>query len=136
MVSKYKSKKGQGFSMDIMIVVVVLLFGVVFLVASKLGDTQDNSENFDNLQEKASEQSRVIVDELKSNDIIDSNNNIAVENLLSMDVQHLKEELNIKNDFCIVFERDGKLVRIDPDNNVNGIGSDKIIVNDIPCKSS
>ena len=34
----------------------------------------------------------------------------------------------------IVFEKDGKLVKIDPENNLNGIGSGDIIVNDEPCK--
>lgn len=131
-----RNRKGQGFSMDIMIVVAVLLFGVIFLVASKLGDTEDSGAKFDDLQQSASEHSRIIVDELKANNIIDKQNNVVVESLLQMDVQQLKEELNIKNDFCIVFEKDGKLVRIDPDNNVNGVGSGKIVVNNVPCKSS
>lgn len=129
-------KKGQSFSMDILVVVAIVLFGVIFLVATKLNDPEDQTRKLEDLQEKASEQSRVIVDELKENEIIDTENNVEVESLLQVDVQELKEDLNIEGDFCIVFEKDGKLVKIDPENNVNGIGSDKIIVNDVPCKSS
>jgi hypothetical protein len=131
-----KIKKSQSFSMDILVVIAIVLFGVIFLVANKLGDTQDNQQNIENIKDKASEQSRIIFNEFKSSQIIDSENNVQIEHLLQSNIEDMKHDLNIDNDFCIVFEKDGKLVKIDPENNVNGFGSDKIIVNGQPCKSS
>ncbi len=129
-----KNNKAQSFSTDIMVVIVIILFGTLFLVANKVNSGDD--VNVNDLYEKASADSKLIVDTLKSGNIIDSENNVKVDNLMQVDVDALKQQLNIKGDFCIVFERDGKLVKIDPNNEVNGIGSDKIIVNGVPCKSS
>ncbi len=71
-----------------------------------------------------------------SNSIIDSGNNIELKDLQSLDINELKEELNIQGDVAFVFEKDGKLIKIDAENNVNCIGSSKIIVNGVPCKSN
>jgi hypothetical protein len=129
-----KNNKAQSFSTDIMVVIVIILFGTLFLVANKVNS--DDDVNVNELYDKASDDSRLIVDSLKSENIIDSDNNVKVDNLMQINVEDIKQELNIDGDFCIVFEREGKLVKIDPENEVNGVGSDKIIVNGVPCKSS
>lgn len=136
MIKKNRFKKGQSFSIDVLVVVMVVLFGVIFLVANKVNDSSTNGKDIAALQEQVAEQSRIIVDEFKASKIIDEENNIEVPNLLQLDVQKIKEDLNIQNDFCIVFEKDGNLVKIDPENNVTGVGSSSIIVNGVPCKSS
>ena len=59
---------------------------------------------------------------------------LQVDKLLALEEGELRNELGIKNKFCIVFEKDGNLVKIDPENNLNGIGSEDLIVNDEPCK--
>ena len=132
---KKNLKKGQSFSTDILVVVAVLLFGVLFLVVNQTSK-DDSDDKVNNMVDKVSEDSKVIVDELKNSNIIDSSNNVDVKNLMQINVNDLKEELNINSDFCIVFEKDGNLVKIDAENNINGIGSENIIVNDAPCKSS
>ena len=128
-------KKSQSFSTDISVVIVDLLFGVLFLIANKMSD--DNGDDKINaLVDRANEESRLIVEELKNSNIIDNENNIDINSLKQIDLQTLKEELGIKGDFCIVFEKDGNLVKIDAENDINGIGSKNIIVNTLPCKSS
>lgn len=135
MVKKnYLNKKCQAISTDILVVVVVVLFGALFLVATKVNNTSD--VDVDALYDEASVYSKAIVDEFKNNAIIDEENNVQVESLLQIDIDQLREDLNIKDDFCIVFEKDGNLVKIDSDSNVTGIGSSSIVVNDIPCVSS
>lgn len=135
MVKKKKIyKKGQSFSIDLLIVIVVILFGVLFLVMNEIQKVDTGSKDINELQEKSTEQSKIIVDELKMSNIIDDNNNVEIEQLLQVDMEQLKADLNIDNDFCIVFEKDGKLVKIDPNNEVYGIGSTSdIAINNIPC---
>ncbi|MDA3855440.1 MAG: hypothetical protein PF569_04225 [Candidatus Woesearchaeota archaeon] len=128
------NKKCQAISTDILVVIVVVLFGALFLVATKVNNTSD--VDVDALYAEASVYSNAIVDEFKNTEIIDEENNIQVENLLQIDIEQLREELNIRDDFCIVFEKDGNLVKIDSDSNVTGVGSSSIIVNDVPCVSS
>jgi hypothetical protein len=128
------NKKCQAISTDILVVIVVVLFGALFLVATKVNNTSD--VDVDALYAEASVYSNAIVDEFKNTEIIDEENNIQVENLLQIDIEQLREELNIRDDFCIVFEKDGNLVKIASDSNVTGVGSSSIIVNDVPCVSS
>lgn len=136
MIVNKNQKKSQSFSVDILVVVAILLFGVIFLIANKISDADNNEKKVQLIEEKAEEQSNRIALELKNKQILDSQNNIEVGKLLQLNVQELKEDLNIDNDFCIVFEKDGNLVKIDSENNIHGIGSDKIIVNGQNCVSS
>ncbi len=131
-MEKKINKNGQSFSADVLIVVVVLLFGVLFLVMNKI-DTTENKD-IEQKYEEASLDSKVIVDNLKETKILSSENIVDVEKLLSLDDAELKNQLGIKNDFAIVFEKDGKLVKIDSQNNVNCIGSSNLFVNGVMCK--
>ena len=127
-----KIKKSQVMSTDVLVVVVIVLFGALFLVLNQIKDVQE-----DTLDEKyaaASLDAQVILNDLKDRDIVSSSNVIDVDKLLTLSEEEIRSELGIKNKFCIVFEKDGKLVKIDPQNNLNGIGSKEIIVNDEPCK--
>ncbi|MCA9459451.1 MAG: hypothetical protein KC550_02785 [Nanoarchaeota archaeon] len=126
-------KKGQSYSTDILVVVIIILFGALFLVMNKVNDTQ-NDINLNDKYEKASVDSKIIVDHLKETQIMDSENKVDVNRLLAMDELQLKGELGIKNDFAIVFEKDGKLVKMDPESDVNCIGSSRIVVNGKACQ--
>lgn len=130
MVSK---KKSQSFSTDILVVVIIVLFGALFIVMNKINDTEEGPA-IDQKYEQASLQANQIYDSLKKTEVIDEENKVDVERLLSVNDEDLKKQLGIQGKFCIVFEKDGKLVKIDPDNNVNGIGSDDIVVNGVPCR--
>jgi hypothetical protein len=133
MVKEY-NKKSQSFSADLLVVIVILLFGALFLVMNQINKVDEADLN--QIYKQASEDSRIIVEELKSSQILNEENNVDVDKLMSIDLDQLREDLNIQEDFCIVFEKDDKLVKIDPENNINGIGSSEIIVNGVPCSSS
>jgi len=126
-----KSKKVQSFSTDILVVVVIILFGFLFLVMNKINTEQSVDINV--RYEQADVDSKAIFDSFKSNEILDSENKVDVKKLMSMDQNQIKEDLGIRNDFAIVFEKDGKLVKIDPENNINCIGSSDIIINEVSC---
>jgi hypothetical protein len=128
-----KYKKSQSLSTDILVVVVIVLFGALFLVMNKINDVESGPE-FNEKYELASQNAEIIVDDFKSKGIIDSENNVDLNKLILVDEASIREEFGIIGDFCIVFEKDGNLVKIDPENNVNGIGSEDIIVNGVPCK--
>lgn len=128
-----KTNKGQTFSADLLIVVIILLFGVLFLVMNKISTT-DSQVQFEEKYEEASEKTKIVVSDLKKKKILNQNNEVDVEKLLQLDESQIKQELGITGDFAIVFEKDGKLVKIDPENNINCVGSNKIIVNDEVCQ--
>ncbi len=125
-------KKAQAFSADILVVVVIVLFGALFLVLNKISE-----EKNEDLQEKvklASTQSTYIIDELKKKGIIDDDNNVDINLLMAEDLEQIRLDAGVSNEFAIVFEKEGNLVKIDPSNNVNCLGSDKIQVNGETCK--
>ncbi len=126
-------RKGQTFSADIMVVIVILLFGALFLLMNNLDNDNVSKRDVDTVYEQSSEDSKLIFEELKTKNYLDQENNVNLKELQTIDVNKIKEDLNIKGKFCIVFEKDGNLVKIDPENNVNGIGDSEIIVNDVPC---
>ena len=125
-------KKAQSFSADILVVIVIVLFGALFLVINQISETND-----DNLEQKARNanlESKEVYEELKVQGVLDGQSNVDINKLISSDMAEIKEELGIENEFAIVFEKDGKLVKIDPATNLNCKGSSKIIVNNEPCR--
>lgn len=128
-----KNKNGQIFSTDIIIVVIIVLFGALFLVLNQIS-SQESGPDFEAKYKQAQTESKIVVSNLKSEEVISNENVINVDKLILLDEEKLRQELNIKNKFCIVFEKDNKLVKIDPDGEVYGIGSPEIKINDIPCK--
>ena len=131
MGNKY-NKTGQALSADILVVVVIVLFGTLFLVMNQINVV--GNPNPDELANQGKVESKAIVDFLKTDDILAEDNNVDVERLLQVDQQSIRENLGVKSEFAIVFEKDGKLIKIDPENNVTCVGSSNIIVNGIPCK--
>ena len=134
MVELNGGRRGQTFSADILVVVVVVLFGALFMVVNNLSSTSSDLDSVDNLHAQAAEQAEIIVQSLRAKNIIDSENQVDVERLLSLDEEQIRSELNLRGDFGIVFEKDGKLVKIDPSGDINCVGSKSIIVNGKPCK--
>ena len=115
--NKKMVKKAQSFSADILVVIVIVLFGALFLVINKISEEQN-----EDLLEKAREanlESKEILDYFRVSGILDEDNNINIDQLISADLDSIKEELGIKNEFAIVFEKNGKLVKIDPASNLN-----------------
>ena len=130
---EYK-KKSQSFSTDIIVVVVIVLFGAIFLIMNQSNNLK-NDKNINQVYDQASKDSKLIYNDLKTSKIIDSENRIDTNKLLQLNEADLKEKLGITGDFAIAFEKDGKLVKIDPENNINCIGSKNIIVNGQSCSS-
>ena len=127
-----KNNRSQAFSTDIVIVIVLILFGTLFLVINKINNLETDN-NFEEIYNEATVESNIIVDNFKKIEILDNENKVDANLLLSLNEDELKQELGITNDFAIVFEKDGKLIKIDPENNINCIGSNKIIVNGQSC---
>lgn len=133
MVKNKNNKNAQAFSADILVVIVIVLFGGLFLVMNKIDE--ERSEDISVRAEAAAEESRIIVNELENTNVISQeDNSINKEELLTLDKEELKQRLDIENDFAIVFEKDGKLVQIDSQNDINCVGSSSISVNDQPCQ--
>lgn len=127
--------KGQSLSTDIVVVVVIVLFGVLFLVMNQINNVK-NGETVEEIYDQAALDSKIVVENLKQDEIINpETNEVDVDRLLLLNEDELREELGIKNDFAIVFEKDGKLVKIDAENNINCVGSNNIIVNGQICSS-
>lgn len=127
-----KNKLGQVFSTDIVVVVIIVLFGALFLVMNQINQTSDLTP-----EERygiAQAESGLVVDNLKTTQIIKEDNSVDVDKLILLSEEEIRTELNLKNKFCIVFEKDGKLVKIDPNSKTYGKGSSDIIVNGEPCK--
>ncbi len=131
---KIFKKKGQTFSTDIIIVAVIVLMALIFIVVNGLVDNE--SDESKKIIEESEHVTLLIMEELKNQNVIKHNNEVNVEGLMQVDINEIKESLNMKEEFCIVFEKDGKLIKIDADNEIHGIGSGKIVVNGKPCSSS
>lgn len=123
--------RGQSLSTDVLVVIVLVLFGALFLVINQI--TQEEQTDLDKRAEQATAESRIIIDRLANEGIIDDQSNVDVDLLLTIDEEQLRRELNIQNEFAIVFEKDGRLVRIDPENQVNCVGSSNIVINGVEC---
>ncbi len=128
------SKKAQSFSADLLVVVIVILVAVVFLVAAKIKDIQKGS-GLEKTYKDITSESVSLFNYLKSSGIVDEKNTLNVEKLLSLNYEDLKEQLSLKDDFIIVVEKDGKLVKLSPDKDIYCFGSSKLKVNGKECIS-
>lgn len=128
-----KNKKAQNFSADILVVVIIVLFGVLFLVINQIN--KEEKIDLEVISEQSTRDSKLIVDDLEQRGVLQTGGEVDIERLLQLNQNELRNELGIQGEFAIVFERDGKLVKIDPNNDINCIGSNKVIVNGVPCKS-
>jgi len=129
---KIKGKKSQSFSADLIVVIIIVLFGVIFLVVNKINNV-NNGSNLQEVSKKVSSEASVLFSNFKSSGIVDSDNNLNLNKLENINYENLKENLGISNDFAIVLEKNGKLVMIDSVKNVTCIGSNKIVVNGKHC---
>lgn len=132
-INKLKSNKfGQIFSTDIIVVIIIVLFGVMFLVMNQINTESELSP--EERYQVAQTESSLVINNLKSEEVINEDNSINVDKLILLSEEEIRQKLNLKNKFCIVFEKDGKLVKIDPNSKTYGKGSSDIIVNGEPCK--
>ncbi len=132
---KSNSKKAQTFSVDIVIVIVIVLFGALLLVLGQISEVE-KEPTLEERYDTASLDAQIIFENLKERGIVQrSDNSVDTQELLTINDESMREELGISGKFCIVLERNGKLVRIDPQSSVNGVGSEDIIINGEPCLS-
>ncbi len=124
-------KKSQSLSTDIIVVIVIVLFGSLFLVLNKINE--ESNENISDKESLAATESKILVENFKTKGIIDKENSISVEKLMQVDEAQIRSELGITGEFAIVFEKNGRLVKIDPENNINCVGSGNIVVNGVIC---
>ena len=110
-------------------VILGLTLIVIFLIAIKV--IQKSESPKEQLQEDAQKLLNAIT---TNNLIIDSEhiNEDGIEQLMKEDYVQLKQELGLKNDFCIYFEdNNGNLIKIN--DMETGIGSPKVKINGVSC---
>src|SRR3989338_9518098 len=120
-----KKKEWLNFNKAMLLLLIISLFAIIktaFMPDSELA-----------------KEAEIILDKLTNGNgeinLLDSNELVEekVVKLSQMDYNKVKNLLGVKNDFCIYFEDiSGHVIRID---NLNlGIGSNKILINEEPCK--
>ncbi|MFP4401704.1 MAG: hypothetical protein ACLFPL_00590 [Candidatus Nanoarchaeia archaeon] len=127
------SKKSQGLSADLIVVVSILLLSVLFVVFNQINTQEER--NFEEVRAQSQTASNLIFSYLSTQGIVGENNAINVEELKQINVEEIRRSLDIDGDFAIAFERDGELIYIDSQTNFSCIGSDKIIINNENCRS-
>lgn len=125
-----KIKQSQTMSTDLIVVMALLLFGVLFVVFNQINTQEER--NFAQIQQENKVVSDSIFATLSSKKIVDENK-VSLESLKQISEDQIREELGVTNDFAIAFERDGKLIYIDSEDNTSCIGSDKILINGLNC---
>ena len=131
---KRKSLDKELFSYDNALKLIAILMIVAIARAAFTSDKAPAALKAD-LEQEAIEVLRTLTNKdmpisvLESNELVEEK----VVKLGQMDYYKIKNLLGVKNDFCIYFEdATGSVIRIDGIN--HGIGSNKIYINDKPCK--
>lgn len=125
-----ENKKSQSMSTDLIVVIALLLFGVLFVVFNQINTQEER--NFSQIEEQNKVISDSIYNSLLSKSVI-NDNKVSLESLKQISEDEIRQELGINKDFAIAFEKDGKLIYIDSEDNVSCVGSNKIKINDLNC---
>lgn len=125
-----RNNKAQNMSTDLIVVMALLLFGVLFVVFNQINTQEDR--NFSQIQQESKVVSDSIYNSLLSKEIV-KDNKVNLENLKQISEEEIRRELGITSDFAIAFEKDGKLIYIDSEDNTSCIGSNKIKINNQSC---
>ena len=124
------ARKSQNFSVDVVVVVVILLFVGVFFVANT---TQVEDEDL--LSDRISQQERVaddVVSNLVDMDILSVEDELDREKFKQLDGEKIKESFGVFQDICISFEEGGRVVNVTGEESF-GKGSSSIIINGKRC---
>ena len=127
----FSNSVAQALSMDVMLAVIIFI-GTFFFFYAIFSATQGSKA--DELHDEASKVLTGISSEDSGVRITDGNqiNATRLGELLREQYPDIKSKLRVKNDFCIYFEdENGDIIYINPGS--TGIGSDKIMVSNIPC---
>ena len=127
-------KKGQAWSIDA--IVGVFLFVIIVMSVIAFTISKAHSQEMTKLQEDGSK----LFSSLSGNLNIIKERKIdpdALADLSGKSYEELKDEFNIRSDFCIYFVDDqGNLVFLDELGSKVGLGSPDVLINNIPCNSS
>ncbi|MBU1205246.1 MAG: hypothetical protein KKA61_00115 [Nanoarchaeota archaeon] len=124
-------KRAQTWSLDVMVavgifIVVVILFFYIINQGSKTSKTEEltaEGETVTDIMTSSGPEENISV---VVENIVEQGK---VEELANKSYDELKQELGIKGDFYIHFEdEDGNIIYIDEEENIVGIGSDKVII--------
>ena len=129
-----KKNNAQAISLDLILAIflfTIIMLGFFYIVSTMTGQKTSTVVKVESeylprmLEENASLSSFVEGNKIKVSKLY---------NLTGKNYTELKNELGIKNDFCIYFvDEEGYLVKI---NNKTGIGSPRFKINNTPCGSS
>jgi hypothetical protein len=127
-------KNTQAISLDLILAIfifMIIMVGFFYIVNNMTGQKTSTVVKVESeylprmLEENSSSTSFVEGNKIKVS---------ALYNLTGKNYTELKNELGMKNDFCIYFvDEEGYLVKI---NNKTGLGSPRFKINNTPCGSS
>ncbi len=123
-------KKGQVWSVDA--ILGVFLFIIISIAVITFSFSRGEEEKAGQLKEEGDK----IYNWLAKDQVINDKqmNPDRIKELAAMDYEDLKTELGVDNDFCLyLVDEEGKLMYIDIENNITGIGSPKVLINGTPC---
>ena len=126
-----KNKTAQTLSTDLIIVVAFVLLASLFVVFNQINIQQER--NFEDIRQESKTVSDSVYNALLTSNIIGRNNDIDLVQLRQINEDEIRQQLNINRDFAIAFEKDGRLIYIDPEEGISCIGSNKIVINDRNC---
>ena len=121
-------KKSQNFSLDIIIVVIIILFVGLTLIINQAEETE--TQVLDKRLEEQEKIYRMVIKNLEDRDILNSENEINKKLIKNLDEQAIKS-FGVSHEICISFEIDEKLIEVG--DNKLGIGSSDITINGTNC---
>lgn len=128
---KTKIKKSQIFSMDIIIVTIIILVTIGFLIFGRINSLNNQNSSNSVVEQKSEEFSKKIIEDLEKSEIISADENIDIDKLKNLDYEELKNKLGIEQDFAIVLEKNNSLLKIEGESYC--IGTDKISIDSQKC---
>ena len=129
-----KKKNTQAISLDLILAVflfMIIITGVFYIVTN-----MQKNQGSVTVKIESEYLPNMLEENVTANSILVGNKIQAYKlyNLTGKNYTDLKNELGMKNDFCIYFvDEEGYLVKI---NNKTGLGSPRFKINNTPCGSS
>ena len=123
-------KKSQTWSIDIMVAILAFIGTIFVFYAIFAGNQESTAED---LEKDASKVLKGISSEDSGVGIMDGIevDEAKLQQLLGEDYSTIKEKMRVDKDFCIFLEdEEGNIIYV---SNKPGIGSDKIMISDVPC---
>ena len=125
-------RKSQILSTDVIIVIIVVLIGLVTFLIYEIDSTKEKELKVTFDEELETSSQKIWEDLLSKGIIVDQNVDVSKMNEINID--QIKQDLSITDDFIIYFEKDEKLVDINPNPGSTCYGDFIAEVNGVYCE--